>query len=486
MDKITKGVFIFLSLFALPFAAAGLFAVSTGMQRIAAGGPKEAYPLVLGGLVFSLVGFGLLAGVFFGTKKMKVLTRLSAENPASPWMWRADWAQGRANSKTQSTLVTAWTFAVVWNLISAPILFLVPREQFQRDPKTLVAFLFPAVGIGLLVWAVRETLAWLEFGKTCMDLATVPAVIGRELRGNIQARFPRPPEHGIRLKLSCVNRIVSGSGNNHSTSEKILFRDERAVSPSELCPGPMGITIPVAFRIPLDARPTDTNNPRNSISWLVEADADVPGVDYKDVFEVPVFRTKDTPSEEEAAKFAAPEPVHQRPASSQIVVTPTGEGAEFYFPAGRNRQFAASTSLFLMIWCGAIGFMVWIKAPLIFAIVSGLFGVLLLYISLDLWLGSSRVVIGMGKVSVRMGMRGSGRVRQIAFSEIARIQSALTAQQGGSTGTPYYDIQLVRKDGKKIALGKTLRDKQEVEWLLDEMSRLAGLNAAKAAAASAN
>jgi len=60
----------------------------------------------------------------------------------------------------------------------------------------LGVLVFPALGVGFLIWAIRETLRWKEFGNTYFELATVPYTLGRELHGTIQTRFPHVPDHG--------------------------------------------------------------------------------------------------------------------------------------------------------------------------------------------------------------------------------------------------------------------------------------------------
>ncbi len=92
-----------------------------------------------------------------------------------------------------------------------------------------------------------------------------------------------------------------------------------------------------------------------------------------------------------------------------------------------------------------------------------------------MWLGTTRVVIGNG-LSLQSGLLGGGKVRQIAFSDIATITDRISAQQGGGTGTPYYDIEMTLRDGKRLTIGRTLRDQRETEWLVSEMRRLAGLD----------
>jgi hypothetical protein len=112
--------------------------------------------------------------------------------------------------------------------------------------------------------------------------------------------------------------------------------------------------------------------------------------------------------------------------------------------------------------------------PVIFPLVFGLFALVMIYICAQLCFGTSTVTIGGGSLRVRMGILGSGKTQEIPLSQITKFQNAITAQQGGATGTPYYDIQLLTSGGKTITLGKTLRNKQEADWLVSEMQRLMG------------
>ena len=478
MNLSSKLGVLVLCLFGLPFAGFGLFALSQAI-RMAHAGPGNSpfwFPLLFG-FVFSGVGFGLIFVAIYGGKYAQRQQRLQVEHPTEPWLWRADWAQGRANSTTRTKMLAGWAFAIFWNAISMPVAFLVlPQAARQKGPIAYVGLIFPVVGRFLLIYAIRRTIAFFEFGNTYFEMSTVPGVVGRELKGLIQARFPHSPDHGIHLRFSCVHRVTTGSGNSQSTSETILWRDEADLSSGQLCPGPTGTTIPVEFRIPLDAQPTEKRNVRDQFVWLLEALADVPGVDYHDVFEVPVFRTQQTPAQPEAEKFAMPATAQSvaRPDSLTVEVRQNADGTEFYFPAARNKNFAASTTAFLLIF-SAVTFFLIHHAPILFLLAFGFFSLLLLYITVQLWLGTTRVAIGSGGATLQAGLLGGGKVRQIPLSEIASINDRITSQQGGGTGTPYYDIVLTLRDGKKLTLGRTLRDKHETEWLLGEMRRLAGV-----------
>jgi hypothetical protein len=484
LDRSTKLVAVFICVFALPFAGFGLSTLAKAISQIISGtGGSQMWMLLIFGLVFSGVGCGLIFVAFFGAKILKRRNRLQAEHPSEPWLWREDWAQGRIKGNTQSGMISAWVFAVIWNLISAPMLFFIPQEAAKK-PVAYLGLSFPVIGVFLLIRAIRLTLAYLEFGKTCFEMSPVPGVIGGDVKGMIQARFPHSPDHGIQLRLSCVNRVTTGSGDNQSTSEHIVWRDEQNLSSAQLYPGPAGTSIPVNFRIPWDAQGTETRGPRDAIVWQLEALADVPGVDYHDVFEVPVFRTAQTPAQRPADAVTTETVSAAKPNTLSAKITETANGTEFYFPAARNKGFAMGTTAFLLIFGSITFFLARSSAPIIFPLAFGFFALILLYIVVQMWLGTTRVGIGGGALLVQNGLLGGGKIRRFAFSELASISSTIRSQQGGGTGTPYYDIELNLRTGRKVTLGRTIKNKQEVDWLIEEMRRLTGLQP-KAASAGA-
>jgi hypothetical protein len=466
---------VFISLFALPFAAFGLFALVTAIRKLLDGdmGPQSWF-LVPFALVFCGIGFGLIYASFFGARLLKQQQRAQAEHPTEPWLWRDDWAQGRIKGSTRSGMIGAWIMAVLWNLVSTPMLWILPQAA-ARKPIAYLGLLFPLVGVLLLVRAIRMTLAYAEFGKTCFEMTPVPGVIGGELKGMIHTRLPHAPEHGIQLRLTCVNRVTSGSGDNQNTWEHILWRGEVNVAPGQFYPGPAGASIPVNFRVPWDAKSTDSTDSRNAILWKLEASADVPGVNYHDSFDVPVFRTAQTPAHPDPGNLIDATPQVKRPSTRTVVITETAAGTEFYFPAGRNKSFATVTSLFFLVFGAIAFFLSGSRAPFIFPLVFGFFALILLYFSAQMWLGTTSVGIGREQILVQAGFLGGGKICRFPFADISEIDSAIKSQQGGANGTPYYDIELSLRTGKKVTLARTLKDKLEVDWLVKEMRRLAGL-----------
>ena len=143
-----------------------------------------------------------------------------------------------------------------------------------------------------------------------------------------------PDESPVLLKLSCVNRIVSGSGKDRSVRERVVWQEEQTVAREGLEPGPEGAVVPVSFQLPLDAPPTRSDNSDDRILWRLQARARLAGVDYDEQFEVPVAAAPSgtTPAADPQAVAPA-----ERPESSRIVVEPDpAGGTRFLLPAARN------------------------------------------------------------------------------------------------------------------------------------------------------
>jgi hypothetical protein len=118
--------------------------------------------------------------------------------------------------------------------------------------------------------------------------------------------------------------------------------------------------------------------------------------------------------------------------------------------------------LFLLIWLGAIVLQVYLGVPTVFPVIFGLLGLLILVGVLDLWMGVYRVPGDAGTLTVATGYLYPGRERSIPASDIADVVSMMGMRSGR---VPYYDIVILRKNGKKIRAGRAVRDKREAEWL---------------------
>jgi hypothetical protein len=474
------------ALFLLPFAGFGSFAGWQGLQRAAQGNWREGLFFLLFAVVFGGVGFGGIALVLAGKGKLEEQEKLKARHPDEPWLWQTDWASARVGDASRLGLWASWAFALLWNLVSIPAGYAGVRAAlFENNKAGMIALLFPLVGVGLVVWAVRTTVRFKKYGSSRFELSTLPGVIGHTIAGAVRIPSLLEPAEGFYTTLSCVRQITT-RGKDSSTTESILWQEERNIrgEPSRDASG-MATRIPIAFRLPADAQPCDSTNPNDRVLWRLKVSASVPGVDYASVFEVPVFRTAASarPLSEDEDRLTHDQLVpsnYRQPAGSRIAVTANLRGVEIYFPAARNLGAATGGTVFTVLWIAIVWFLIHVKAPLLFPIVFGLFGLLLIYGTLQLWLGVSRVTVNTNTVAVASGYISPGRERSLSAGEITDISTSIGMQAGS---TPYYDLAIVLKNGKKVIAGRSVRDKREAEWLAITMKRALGLDPAKKTAA---
>jgi hypothetical protein len=462
-------------LFLIPFAAAGIFSAVRAFRLGAAGVWPDAAFLGIAALTFGGVGFGGLLGMRVAYGRVKEAEALQAAHPDEPWRWRRDWASGRIEDTTRDTLLGAWVFATFWNLVSLPGAYIGVRAAlYEGKPAGFVALLFPLVGIWLLARAVQGTLRKQKYGVSLLELTTIPGVIGQTLAGTIRAALALPPSESFAVNLSCIRRVTTRSGRSSSTSERILWQEEQRVGGEQSRDySGMKTRIPIRFQLPPDVQASATSNSNDRVIWQLQVSAEVPGVDYDSTFEVPVFRTAASgqlPSETGPASrtpSAAP-PAYRQPTDTPITVTTTRRGTEIFFPAARNPGPAIGMTVFLVIWCGALAFQLYLKAPIVVPIVTGLFGVIIAVLVLELWLRVSQVIVESGTLTVASGYVSPGRERRLAASDIADVVPAIGMQSGK---TVYYDVVILRKDGKKTTAGSSMRDKREAEWLAATIKR---------------
>lgn len=377
---------------------------------------------------------------------------------------------------TQSNLRTAWLFGILWNLISAPLLFIIPGE-WARNHLAAIGLLFPVIGVGLLTWAVMTTLRWRRFGPSRFEMD--PATLGGQLSGTIHTRFKDVQSLRVTLKLTCLDRITRGSGKDRDTRENILWREEYVVPEGQIGLGGFGASIPVRFAIPPDARATTAVGRSDGIVWVLAAEANLPGVDFKEDFDVQVRRGESTGTVEPTRSDAftpAREPISSADlAASGIHIAPTHEGTQYHFAAARNASFASGLTMFTLLWTGALWLQYTLGFPWIFVVVTGGFELLLLLVVLDTWFGTTTVTIGSEIVRRRHAILGMGSTRAIPMTSIKNVDLHISMQSTGRAGTPYYELRAFLDSGRRTHLGQGIRNKRHAEWLLGEMRKQIGI-----------
>jgi len=453
-----------MTLFAMPFVAVGLFLIYQGGQQLVHGTGSSAVVMGISGLIFTGIAAGMIFGGVRARSSSAQLEARKAAAPGQPWLWRDDWASRRIQDTDRAQAGNLWGFALFWTLVSVPAAYFGVRQALQTGDKApWVVLLFPAIGCVLIAAAIYATLRVRRYGRSVLELAAVPAPLGREITGTIRVSRGLDPAHGVQLELSCIRRVTSGSGKNRSTREEILWQDEQAIAGGSRQYD--GVSIPVRMAIPAEAEPCDDSNALNRVLWRLVARVTTPGVDYAATFEVPVFRTAESalpPPEELVQRHRAEIAEYRLPADAPVRLTETGGGVIVEFPMGRNPGAALGLTLFVAIWGGVVVALFRLGAPWFFRVVFGGFGVLLLAIAAWLWLGRAALEAGGEGLRVTKGWGPFSRTRIFRADEVARIEPKVGMTAGSRA---YYDLKVVFVDQSSIGAGSGLRDLHQAEWV---------------------
>ena len=499
MTKPSKAGVVAVSVFGLPFLGMGLFAAYTFLNA-----PNQPLAARIGGAifasVFAMIGGGLIFGSLYGYSLQKEKARQESANPESPWLWRQDWAALRVESKNKSSVIGWWVAAVLVNMLSLPMsLGSISKGLSTQDPTYIIPAAFGLVGLLVLFGAIRATIRLKRFGKTYFEMASLPFSPGGRLAGAIHIHLDTDVRHGVDLKLSCARVVVTGSGKDRSTHKMPLWEESKNIPATSLVHGPLDTTIPLDFAIPSDALQTDDDNPNDKIQWSLQVKADVPGVNYSDEFELPVFRQAQSleapapaPGWQANSSFAIssgsqtatpPESSVEtgaevpEPALHRVAVTDSPQGLEFYFRAGRN-TFRAALIVVLAAGCGAFLYAmlhVHQRPPIFAFFIVGLLTFALTLASIRAALTSTRIVVGNGVISWRRAVLGIGRTHPVQIADVASILAATSIQQASSTGSTLYSLRLQTNTGKNHTLVDDIQSREEARWIVSEIEKRAGL-----------
>ncbi len=471
------------------------------------GHPGSNVPLLVFGGFFLVMALAVVISVVRGIRKLSnSASTVPPPREDKPWLKRADWAAGKikstAGAQVKAFAIMALAFCGLGGLFTFTML---PKELHNGNYMALLVLIFPAIGIGFVIAIVRAVRAHRRYGDCFFELAQIPAPLGGSLDGMIQTGARLRLEKGLYLKLSCIRRVVTGSGKNQSTQETVLWQGEKVFKPEASLPEPEpGHTgIPVFFKLPAD-QPECFARGNEAVNWRLEAKAKMSGPDFSASFEVPVYHVAGAaiaePADESDPTAALQMPVEdlRRDEHSRIQITAGPAGREFYFPSARNPGIAFFTTLVMLVFNGAAVIMYRAHAPIVFPIVFGLIGILLILGTFNLWFKSSRITINPTRVLAINRWLIFSRTRQYDAGDIARFELKTGMTSGTQT---FQDIKLIISDcaddfatrkarfqqtGERPALkfkvgnptiASGLASKPEADWLVQEMTRALGRHA---------
>ncbi len=426
-------------------------------------------------VTFGGVGVGGYWLMYYGAKAIKREEELKKQAPDRPWLWNEEWASGVISANTKAKAWFFWVFAIFWNAISSPVLFVFRDEWDKGNHLIIIGLLFPIVGFGLIIAACRSSIRWWKFGRVKLRLNTIPGVVGGKLSGQIELPVPISPEDGIKLTLNLFQTVRSGD----SSTEKLLWQDTREQNDALF--GGSVRTIPVDFVIPYGLEPT---NEERKISWKLSVEADVPGVDFHKEFEVPVFVTSE--SSETMTEDSIPKNIISNKGSIEIkdnkllLDTVSPGHIIISIPTALVRLPKLTWTLIgiTIIWGGVVAAIFYSDAPILFPIVFGLFEFLFLLVLVDYLFSHEKLEVKEGVLSITKKQLFRKKTEEFFISDIDKFKiHNFGSSNVGTNYRSHYNVEIVLKSGskQKQVIASNLGSRAIAQWVIKELEKALGL-----------
>lgn len=427
-------------------------------------------------VVFGGIGFAL---VYYGLRGVPPTPNISA-NISQPWLNHPDWQNGVLRYKGKAKVYFSWIFTLIVSLVSLPALMNIMDIWQKKGWLVLLVLLFPLIGIVMLYQSIKTTLEWWRFGDTPLRLDPFPGVIGGNVGGELLLKTDFDRRARYLLTLSCIYSYMSGSGDDRSRSEKLIWQD--TVTGSVLDSHRMQF----CFAVPDQLPPSESQQSEKYHLWRLDIHGNMPGVDLKRQFEIPVYQGTGSTRNAESL-ISAGDNAQTRPANrieDLIPLRKNGMQTEIYYPPFRKPFQAFAIQLFGAIFCGS-GWFLWREAAAggfqsimlyfmsaIFSLIGiiilscGLYALLnALHISCDGWqVTSTRRILGITKSQ-----------KSAAYSSITAIKTENKGgYQSGNRHVASYQVQAVAPNGV-IILAEQLDAYSKAEQVADYFRKLLGV-----------
>jgi len=426
--------------------------------------------------VFGGVGLGLLILVWRAPKEKD---KSDPRYATSPWLMNDDWQSATIRSSSKASMYAVWAFAAFWNLVSAPLPFVMYDEVVnKKNYIALVGLLFTAVGIWLLTWAIRRTLEWKRFGATPVVLDPFPGSIGGHVGGTIDLGLPFDAAHEFEITLTNIRSYISGSGKNRSRKEKAEWQDA-IVAHAESSGS--GTRLTFRFDVPEGLNESDVDQDDSYYLWRVGLNAALDGTDIDRNYEIPVYAT--AAESRSLSKLAiershAKRDVHADKSILKIIRLQHGAaGRTMLYPIGRS--IGSSLGAFIVgAAFAAVGW--WLiseEGRTLFGAVFGGVGALVAVFAAYMMTNSLEVSRDHNGIKTTRRILGIPVKRSYMHSNEFKkfIRRSKYQSQGGGKHVMYYSVYAVDNTGDKITVGEGFKGESQAKAAIRLIGRELGL-----------
>lgn len=426
---------------------------------------------------FGGVGLGLMIWVFRAPKEKDLSDPKYRD---APWLANDKWQTAEIRSDSKATMWAGWAFAAFWNLVSAPLPFVIYTEVTEKNNLfALIGLLFPVIGIGLITWAVKRTLEWRRFGVAPLTLDPFPGAIGGHVGGTIDINLPYDTNAHFSLTLTSLHSYVSGSGKNRSRKESAEWQDTQV---AHVSPGAKGSRLSFRFDVPENLQESDADQSEDSYYlWRLNLIADLPGVDIDRDYELPVYATGELSAQLSELSIeqarTKQNKIDIRAIEELVNLSYDAGGPVMHFPMGRNLFGGLVGAIIGAIFAGAGWFLISYEGAIFMGSIFGLVGLLIVVAALYTVLNSLEVVQAGDEIrSARRILGVPVKRMQMRRSDFVSFKKKASAKtNSGKRHVIYYTIHAIDRNGEKMVVGEGFKGASQADAASDLIASLFGL-----------
>lgn len=427
-------------------------------------------------VIFGGAGFGIM---FFGWRGKK--TNLSPETLEQPWLKNPRWMENRILSDSKPVFYVSIIFAIIWNLMTLPVLFTIGDVYKEKGLMILlIVLLFPAVGLGLAYWAFSSWKRWKKYGRAPLILSPFPGNIDGVVGGKIQFKQALTDHHQYIVTLNLVRSVTTGSGKHRRTEEKLIWQKEGIATLKQVLINDIRSELAFLFKTPAELPESDIDADGLYGRHIWRVNIVNKEIELDRSFEIPVFNSNNirTAKTKQAGNYSNTEYssfLDKGEAQSDIKIK-----IEDYIPfldtpahavAGLSNQTVihyplfrklASDGLFALVGSifFSIGVFLWFEddAPAIMSIGFCFLGGLLALGGFYGLINTLTVTLANNRLDVKKTLLGiPTNSHSFNYSEIKDViaKESYRASSGGKHST-HYKILAVPYNGKKVKIAEAV------------------------------
>ena len=426
---------------------------------------------------FGGIGLGLIIFVFRAAKEKDPSDPRYRD---APWLANDEWQTAVIKSGSKTAMWAGWAFAAFWNLISAPLPFVIYTEVTEKITcRPCSDYCFRWLASGLLpgpsnapwngIDSVLRQSHWIRFPDRLVAMSVA----------RLTSICPYDASTQFSLTLTNLHSYMSGSGKDRRRSESAEWQDTQVAHVSSSA---KGSRLSFRFDVPENLVESDADQSEESYYlWRINVRADLPGVDIDRDYEIPVYVTGE--SSAALSQISIDQARNKqnkmdiRVIENLVDLSYASGGRAMRYPMGRNLLSGFMGLIIGGIFTGAGWYLVKYESALLMGGAFGLVGLLIVVSAFYFMLNSLEVLQDGRDIRTIRRILGipvkHGRMRRADFVRFSKKASSKT--QSGKRHVIHYTIFAADNSGQKLVVGEGFTGASQADAAADFIARQFGL-----------